>query len=76
MADDDILEAIILEGTSEDTEKLIKSIHNIQKTGLKHEKANYKAELGMAMAGTADGLKLTRAAFAIMIKFSDLSDDF
>jgi hypothetical protein len=29
----------------------------------------------MAMAGTADGMKLTRAAFAIMIKFADLTDD-
>lgn len=30
----------------------------------------------MAMAGQADGMRLTRAAFAIMIKFSDLADDF
>jgi hypothetical protein len=73
--DGDILEAIVKEGMSEDTEKLVKSIHNIQKTGLKHEKANFKAEMGMAMAGSADGLKLTRAAFSIMIKFSDLTDD-
>lgn len=29
----------------------------------------------MSMSGSADGMKLTRAAFAIMIKFSDLTDD-
>lgn len=49
--DCDILEAIVHEGMSEDTEKIIKGLHNIQKTGLKHELANYKADLGMAMAG-------------------------
>jgi len=42
---------------------------------LKHEKANFKADIGMSMSGSADGMKLTRAAFAIMIKFSDLTDD-
>jgi len=36
----DILEAIINEGMSEDTDNLIKNIHNIQRTGLKHENFN------------------------------------
>jgi len=35
-----------------------------------------RPNLGLAMYGANDGMKITRAAFAIMIKFSDLSDDF
>lgn len=74
----DLLEAIAFEGISTDTDKLIKAIHNIQKTGLKVEGCEFvvKKDLALAMAQSADGMKLTRAAFAIMIKFSDLQDDF
>jgi len=31
--------------------------------------------MGGAMAGGAKGMQLTRAAFAVMIKFGDLNDD-
>lgn len=75
--DDDILEAVAFQGKNEDTEKLIKALHNIQKTGLNIDGCDvkFKANLGLAMYGANDGMKITRAAFAIMIKFSDLADD-
>jgi hypothetical protein len=34
------------------------------------------AMVPFARLGGADGLRLSRAAFAVMIKFSDLLDDF
>lgn len=35
----------------------------------------FKQDLGGSAYGGANGMMLTRAAFAVMIKFSDLSDD-
>jgi hypothetical protein len=35
-----------------------------------------KRNMGIANLGGADGMRLTRAAFAVMIKYSDLTDDF
>jgi hypothetical protein len=76
--DCDILEAAINQGMSKETDKLINALHTIQKTGLNIPGCDFKVkpDMGMAMAGGADGMKTTRAAFAIMIKFSDLLDDF
>ena len=56
---------------------MINALHTIQKTGLNIEgaKVTFKQDIGMAMAGGAPALQVTRAAFAIMIKFGDLLDD-
>lgn len=75
--DGDVLEAVAFSGTNDDTEKLVKALHTIQKTGLNIDGCDvkFKANMGLAMYGSNDGMKITRAAFAIMIKFSDLADD-
>lgn len=76
--DFDILQAAAFQGKNEDTDKLITALHNIQRTGLRIEgsEVTFTPNLGLAMVGRDDGMKLARAAFAIMIKFSDLMDDF
>jgi hypothetical protein len=59
------LEAIITEGKDPDVDLVIKLL----------QKLNERAQMGISRIGGAMGLKLNRAAFAIMIKFSDLSED-
>lgn len=73
-----ILEAVAFEGKNQDTEKLIKALHTIQMQGLRIEGApvTLRADMGGAQVQRADGMKLTRYAFSIMLKFSDLTDDF
>jgi hypothetical protein len=59
------LEAIITEGKDPEIDLVIKLL----------QKLNERAQMGISRIGGPMGLKLNRAAFAIMIKFSDLSED-
>lgn len=59
------LEAIITAGKDSEIDLVINLL----------QKLNERAQMGISRIGGPMGLKLNRAAFAIMIKFSDLSED-
>lgn len=60
------LSAIITSGKDEEVDLVIKLLQKIY----------VKQNMAVASLGGARGMTLSRAAFAIMIKFSDLTDDF
>lgn len=60
------MSAIITAGKDEEVDQVIKLLQKIY----------VKSNMAVANLGSARGMTLTRAAFAIMIKFSDLTDDF
>jgi hypothetical protein len=60
------LSAIITAGKDEEVDLVIKLLQKIY----------VKQNMAVASLGAARGMTLSRAAFAIMIKFSDLTDDF
>lgn len=65
---DQLLTAIVHKGTSEIVDKVIQHLQQLleRKTPL----------VAFARLSGEDGMRLSRAAFAVMIKFSELFDDF
>lgn len=57
---------VIYEGTDEDIDRLIDVL----------QRSYARRKMALAGLGGKDGMRLTRAAFAVMLKFSDLTDDF
>ena len=66
--DDTILKAILKEGNDIDTDLTIRLFQKMLETR--------RPMITYARLGGLDGLRMTRAAFAVMIKFSDLLEDF
>lgn len=66
--EDDTLDAIIHQGKDQDTDLAIMHLQRILETRI--------PMVPFARLGGADGLRMSRAAFAVMVKFSDLLDDF
>lgn len=65
---DDTLQAIIYKGKNADVDKAIKYLQKMIESS--------RPRPAYASLGGENGLKLTRSAFAVMIKFSDLLQDF
>ena len=67
-ADDDLIDQILHQGKEEDTDEVLRLIQRIVETKI--------PMIPYARLGGANGLRMTRAAFAVMRKFSDLLEDF
>lgn len=65
--EDTYLEAVITEGKNEWVDILINA--------LQHHLQTKKPFVPHAKIGQADGMRLSRAAFAVMVKFSDLTQE-
>lgn len=66
--DDKILQGIIREGQDAATDEIIKCL---QQCYAKQPQTCFKANVG-----GANGLKMTRSAFALLIKFSNMLEEF
>jgi hypothetical protein len=66
--DDKILQAIIQPGKDASTDSLITCLQRALETKM--------PMVPFARGGGPNGLKMTRAAFSLMIKFSDMLEDF
>lgn len=71
--DDRVLEAILQAGKDAETDLTIEYLQRILEAIPMKDR---DAMVPFARLGGADGLRLSRAAFAVMVKFSDLLDDF
>ena len=68
LEDENILEAIIDEGKNSDVDCIIQVLQKQLQTRI--------PMVPFSRTGGANGLSMTRAAYAVMIKFSDLQDEF
>ena len=66
--DDKILKAIIHSGSDASTDSLIACLQRSLETKI--------PMVPFARGGGPNGLKMTRSAFALLIKFSDMLEDF
>jgi hypothetical protein len=66
--DDEVLSAIIQDGQCEETDYLIGLLQRLLETRV--------PPISFARLGGINGLKISRAAFAVMLKYSDVLEDF